>query len=415
VSYDIVLLNPASRAVNHYRPPLSLMMVADWYRHRGAKVKIIDIKLHQIVRDKEFFKNINNIVKFVEDMTLRELAHLQTKEIGISCYSPEFEEVKGLIGRIKMVKNVPILVGGIHPTLRPGDFRGLAVPIVGRRDVKTVAYDLVDMEYYSTANPYAIRGVYLRCAYIITSIGCPGQCTFCVAKTLRKHLGIERLQTPAELVKTIYELKKNYKIDGVYIIDDLFTTSSSYLLEFCMRMQDSRLLWGCNSKVNTLDEKKIKTMSEAGCIQIDFGVERGNNEALQRLCKGITIEQVREVFNLCRRYKVRSFANFLCNIPGETPRDWADIVGLLRGIRPEVVSVNVFRGYLGTELDDQEPSREVIQFARDTTKRFNSLWRGIHFHLSWRYIKRLLGSKRKRNYLKQLWQLLKEIANQKLS
>jgi radical SAM superfamily enzyme YgiQ (UPF0313 family) len=42
-------------------------------------------------------------------------------------------------------------------------------------------------------------------------------------------------------------------------------------------------------------------MSDAGCIQIDFGVERGSNQALLAVKKGINLEMIKNIFNLCHQ------------------------------------------------------------------------------------------------------------------
>ena len=56
-NYDIVLVSPPSRMINHFRPPLSLMYVGGYLQYRGMRVKIIDVPMKSIVRNKEFYKN----------------------------------------------------------------------------------------------------------------------------------------------------------------------------------------------------------------------------------------------------------------------------------------------------------------------------------------------------------------------
>ena len=74
------------------------------------------------------------------------------------------------------------------------------------------------------------------------------------------------------------------------------------------------LLWGCSSKVVTLNEDVIKAMSESGCVQIDFGVERGSDKAL-RLLKSQNVSIIKNIFGYCHTYGIRTFANMLTNLP----------------------------------------------------------------------------------------------------
>lgn len=415
MNYHVTLMAPASRCINHYRPPLSLMYVANWFTSKNMPVKIIDVPLKQIIRDSKFYQNIDTIIENTYQEMLRQLKETKTAIVGISCFSTEFEEVKRMIADIRQMKPIAkIMVGGIHPTLCPDDFKGIAdIVMQGRLDNGFPNYELVDMGYYTNANPYAIRGVFIKCGYVLSSIGCPYDCSFCVAKRLRGSFGHQSLKTPEELVKEIKGLKQKYQIDGFYIIDDLFTDNWKKVITFCTQIEDEKMLWGCNGRINTLNDETIWAMAKAGCVQIDFGIERGSDEALEKLNKRQTIKQVYEILNLCKKYGIRIFANMLVNIPGETRSDWVDIERLIKNTKPDIVSTNIFRGYYGVELPDQEPSREVISFAQYTVRKYNSIWRSFSFHLSWRYLVTFIRSKQKMNYIKQLHLLIKEVINQK--
>lgn len=403
--YDVILVSPPSRAINHYRPPLGLMYVAQWYKEQGKSVKIIDPKIKDVIRDKSFFANRDKLVREVEDGLVRELHNVEYDILGISCYSPEYEEVRNLINRVKKTK---IIVGGIHPTLKAEDFDGIAEVFKGKVDSRLPAYDCVDMSYYLTPNPYCIRGIFIRATYVLSSMGCPGHCSFCVASKLREHYGCGYIKTPKELKDEIAYLKKNWQIDGFYLIDDLFTYKRDFVQDFCDYIQPLFLAWGCSSRITTLCKETIRTMAKAGCRQIDFGVERGSNESLRRVKKGQRVEQIREVFAYCKESKIRTFANFIVNIPGETTKDLRDIKTLIRDIQPTITSINVFRGYLGTELKDQKPKESLERWATILTKRSNSIFKSLRLGY-WGF----LCSRNRGKYFRELLNLIKEIINQK--
>jgi radical SAM superfamily enzyme YgiQ (UPF0313 family) len=231
-------------------------------------------------------------------------------------------------------------------------------------------------------------------------------------------------------------------------VDDLFGIDKENLMEFCDRLEKEglKLLWGCSSKVSTLNEDIIKRMSKAGCIQIDFGVERGSNGALRLIKKGITVEKVIEVFDLCHKYGIRTFANMLVNLPEETEGDLTDILNLLDRLKPEVVFLNVFIAFPGTEIYEKSPNRlqrqdypllnkdlgyllthhrdkfrfashevELDEWAAQNYARYNSICRNAAFYLSPRYWKTLLRSERKLNYFKQAGVLFREFINQRFN
>ncbi len=310
-------------------------------------------------------------------------------------------------------------------------------------------YEGVDMGFYTTPSPYAIRGVFTKSFYILSSRGCPSSCTFCVSKKLRDFHGISsfvRLRTPESLFNEIKGLKDRYGIDSFYFIDDLFTLRKDYVYEFCnLKIKNKmNLIWACSSKVNTVDHDMLKIMRDAGCVQIDFGVERGSDKSLSDLKKGITINQIRKTFSDCASLGIRTFANLLVNIPGETLKDLEDIIDLVKDIKPNIVSFNIFTPYPGCEIFDScsdsihvqdypllmESADELIRempdkfrfavhsvpfdsWVRNAMRKYNRVLPNISIYVTKRYWDSIFHSRHKIEYLKQVNFLLREFVAQK--
>ena len=499
---DIVLISPPSRSFNHYRPPMALIYLAGHLQKHHLRVKIIDIVIKEVIRDKKFSDKLPQILETVETETLSQIRKKQPKIVGITCYTPEYMEVLRLAREIKKINpKIKIVVGGIHPTLYPHELleekntpidyevigegeetflelcqrllhhtqtsfekiKGLAFikkSIVIKTSLRPLnqnldlishpAYNLVDMNYYTQASPYAIRGCFLRSFYLLATRGCPSTCTFCVAKKLRLFNGggcYTRVRSAKSIISEIKLLRQKYHIDSFYFIDDLFTINKENVADFCQLLKKEKLnlLWGCSAKVSTLDENTLKLMSESGCVQIDFGVERGSNEALIAVKKGISVEMVQNIFDLCHRYHIRTFANFLVNLPGETKKDLRDIVSLAKKLKSEINSFNVFSPYPGTEIYDQMKYRftkdeygelfnastliesqphkyrfskhkiKILDWASHQNKKFNQIIPNLRFHLSAKYLITIFNSPQKLNYFSQSFNLFREILNQKLN
>jgi len=78
------------------------------------------------------------------------------------------------------------------------------------------------------------------------------------------------------------------------------------------------LLWACRSRIDSVDEELLKEMAAAGCGRIYYGIESGDQDMLDRVNKGITLEQVREAIRTTKKYGIRSLGFFLIGSPGET-------------------------------------------------------------------------------------------------
>lgn len=499
---DIVLISPPSRSFNHYRPPMALLYLAGHLQKHKLKVKIIDITIKEVIRNKNFSSELPKKLIAIEKDILSKVKKIHPKIVGITCYTPEYREVLNLAQKIKNIDpKIKIVVGGIHPTLYPNELleekntpidyevigegeetffelcqrllnlnktqyhkiNGIAYlknnsviktqlrPLNNNLDyISHPAYNLIDMGYYTEASPYAIRGCFLRSFYLLATRGCPSTCTFCVAKKLRSFNGggcYTRIRSAKSIFSEIKLLRQKYHIDSFYFIDDLFTINKNNVADFCRLLKKKKLnlLWGCSAKVSTLDENTIKLMSESGCIQIDFGVERGSNQALIAVQKGISVQMVQNIFDICHRYHVRTFANFLVNLPGETKKDLKDVINLAIKLKSEINSFNVFTPYPGTEIYDQmdykftkdeygelfnssslieiEPNKyrfskhkiNILKWAEIQNKRFNQILPNLRFHLSYKYLKTIINSPKKYNYLSQSVNLFREILNQKLN
>jgi len=498
---DITLISPVSRSFSHFHPPLALIYLAGYLRHCGLNPQIIDITQNHVVKDQRFYQNYQSAFRLLDQKLITKIRRSASPIFGISCYTSEYQEVLSLARRIKKIhRHATIVVGGIHPTLYPQELlleknspvdfevigegeetlcelvttlrqktnhfssiKGIAYidqktgdfiqtpprPINDNLDqISFPAYDLVDMEYYSHASPYAIRGCYLRSVHLLATRGCPSSCTFCVAKKLRQfHLGEKwtRSRSATSLVSEIEFLTQKYHLDSFYFADDLFTLDRQNVNDFCRLLIQKKLnlFWGCSSKVSTLNTDLIKIMAESGCVQIDFGVERGSDHALRQIQKGISVDLVAKIFRLCRQYRIRTFANFLVNLPGETKKDLHDICTLAKRLHSDVVSMNIFTLFPGTEIYDQFQNRfskkdyqdlsraadllqqypekyrfaahkiNLLAWVNRQNRKFNHFLPALSFHLRPKYLQKILTSPRLDDYLRQFINLLKEFINQK--
>lgn len=498
-TFEIALFSPPSRMANHYRPPVGLLYIGGYLTRKGYKVKIIDVPIGKQIKNRDFFRKMDSLLKTVENRMIEDYKKNMCDIVGISCYTPEYYEVVSLVKSIKQANpKAKIIIGGIHPTLYPDDFLdedcGVDFCVIGEGeatmhelcaslldgtgrpfgeipglafidkttgkkvftpqrqiaenldDISHPDYSLIDMNHYTNANPYAIRGCFLRCMYLLSTRGCPSQCTFCVAKKLRKFNGGGRTRSAVSLIKELKLLKGKYAVDSFYFIDDLFTIDRENVKTFCslLKKENLGLIWECSSKVSTLNRELLEIMADSGCVQIDFGVERGSDRALVELKKGITLSKVKEIFSACHELGIRTFANMMVNVPCETEDDLRDILSLLNELKSEIVSINIFTPYPGTEIYDnagrvfskdeyallsKSPGRlynelpQIFKFASHDidierwtsiyNKKYNKILPNLKFYVGKDFLRILLKSGKKINYLTQFRLLAQELINQK--
>ena len=190
-------------------------------------------------------------------------------------------------------------------------------------------------------------------SFLITSRGCPARCTFC---NTPDFWGTRmRFRSPAHMLEEMRWLRENLGSLSFNIRDDTFTVNKRRVVEFCERLVEARLdvRWGCQSRVNAIDEERLAWMRRAGCDYIQYGIESGSERLLQRLAKDITLDEIRAAAAATRRVGMGLSIYLISGIPGETARDHEETEALLREILPHDGIVAPLAVFPGTHLYEE--------------------------------------------------------------
>lgn len=395
-STDIILVNPPTR-IQTRNIPFSILSLAAYLDDRGKKSKILDIKYPDVSK-------LNP--QEIEDLMVKQLFSDCVPVIGFTCLTAEFDCVYGMAKRLREKGYKGILIaGGHHPTFCPNDFleegvfdyvvlgegevtlHELLSAIENKTEIEEIdglafnkngilhktkprlllenlsflsrsLYRFMDLNYYLEPRTDLIRHVLISGIGVQTTRGCPFNCTFCGNNSLwGANRGIHRIRSrPAkDVINDIIYLKNNFKIDGFALEDDMFTLNDQKVGEFCdlLKKENLGLVWGCQSHVNTFTEFMAEKMRDAGCIQVEFGVESGSQRVLKEMKKGSSIEQIKSAFKICKKYDLRTLANFLINTPTEDESDLKATFSLADEIKATKYAFGVTLPLLGTELYDK--------------------------------------------------------------
>lgn len=190
-------------------------------------------------------------------------------------------------------------------------------------------------------------------ASIFTSRGCPFQCIFCSQHTMygrkvRWH-SVDRVMQ--ELHRVMNDLGTNH----VIIMDETLTLNKPRLLEICQRILDDKLIftWEGWTHAGTVDEELLTAMKKAGLIRLSFGIESGNPEILKSLKKQVTLEQIRNAYQLVGKIGIETRGSAILGHPGETRKTAWDTIKFIRSIKEcQQIFLNIACPYPGTELYD---------------------------------------------------------------
>jgi len=383
--------------------PYHYLYLGAWLDKEKLTYQIIDERLDNFYLYK--IKNAINkkdAVDIVSDKIIKRLKKIKPKLVGFAVYTSDYTAIMKLAERIKQEIDTKIVVGNAHASIAPQDFIFPGSPVdyvvigegeltlaeliqkmksnesledvagmaflkdnaffltkrrnlLEKLDMPRPAYGSIDMRGYIQPTIYKIRYLLISCVDIYTGRGCPFRCEFCAANTVWKthgSLNFVRYRPIDNVIEEITYLKKTYGIDAFYVMDDTFTMRKDRVYEFCQKLKEANLglIWAAETRVNLIDDDLVRTMKDAGCIQLDFGVESGSQKCLDEMQKAITVEQVKAAFLLCKKHGIRTFANMLVNIPHETEADIEASDALLNEIRPTESGFSITTPFPGTAL-----------------------------------------------------------------
>ena len=154
---------------------------------------------------------------------------------------------------------------------------------------------------------------------IFTGRGCPARCNFCVyPQTLHGHK--YRLRTPENVIEEIKYIKNNFPdVKEIVFEDDTFTINKQRVIEICNLIISNKIKirWLCNARVN-LDYETMCIMKKAGCHLIIPGIESMNQQILNNIHKGTTIEQIERYISDAKRAGLMVHACYMVGNQGET-------------------------------------------------------------------------------------------------
>ena len=199
-------------------------------------------------------------------------------------------------------------------------------------------------------NMYRLFGrIYLP---IITSRGCPFQCTFCLASRMcGKRF---RARSPKNVVDELEWLRDVHGADAFDFYDDTFTFDRKRTRDICEEMKNRNvdLPWDCRTRVDQVSKEVLSKMKSANCELIHFGVESGSQKMLDAMKKGTTVEQNERAIMWAKEVGISVAISVVVGYPGETTDMLKQTLDFIRKTKPDLVYMCVAIPYPGTELYD---------------------------------------------------------------
>ena len=184
---------------------------------------------------------------------------------------------------------------------------------------------------------------------LYTSRGCvPGTCTFCSVNNGANKLNWQH-RSLGNVMGELWSIKRTLpKIRQVFLQDDTLPTPWAIKIADQIITEKLDLCWGCYSRADkTYDE--IMKLKESGCRTFHVGYEVPLQSELDRILKGITVEQMETFAAAIRKSGIWTSSSFVV-FPWLTNEQMEYMVQWIKKTRATRVNVAALQVYPGCPI-----------------------------------------------------------------
>ena len=395
----ILLLNPRVGGVYEvtkiYMPPLGLLYIGTVLKQAGHSVTIRDLLVDEEPPDYKAY-----------DL------------VGISCTTGQFNDALRYARRAHEAR-VPVVIGGAHPTFTVDEMLGTGViDYVVRGEGERTVTELAEFLQGSTngAPPENIKGLSWRdgstgeiinndsrpfiedinelpmpdrsllsmekykvcrlekthpATTLITSRGCPYDCSFCVATQMTGKKW--RYRSVEKVINEVEDIL-GFGFTGIFFVDDNLTASPKRVFALCDELERRGLdfRWWAMSRCDTIakNEDMVRRMAACGCGTIFLGLESPSDKVLKSYNKKSSADIGAQAVKTLKKHRIRIQGSFIVGSPIETEEDMFSTLKYAQRLNPKICQFSLLTPYPGTRIYHE--LREKI-----TTKDWNK-FDGMH-------------------------------------
>ncbi len=319
--------------------PLGVGYISSFLRKSGYKVEIINLWPNQTDE-----KSVKLLIEKSDP-----------KVLGISAMTDNFLNGVIIAQIAKQARpDITVVFGGPHATFTDMESmeRHSVIDLIARNEGEYTMLELMDYYVKGEKNLDDIKGITYRengcikrnpsrpfiknldelpfpdrpmdnlqstMVGIQTSRGCPGACIFCVASSMAGgYYRVRSAENVFQEIKYLYDLGAR----KFFFQDDTFTADIKRLHAILDLIVQNKLEieWSAESRVDIIDEDPeifIK-LARAGCTNLQFGVEAGSQDILNKLKKNIKVEQIFNTIESVVKAGIGAICTMLIGHPYDT-------------------------------------------------------------------------------------------------
>jgi anaerobic magnesium-protoporphyrin IX monomethyl ester cyclase len=369
---QVLLINPRADFLEEpaFVPPLGLLYLGAALEMAGHEPRVVDLNLPST-----------------------KISGRDPRLIGIGLTTALFPAARAVVAACRReYPGVPVVVGGPHLSVRPGDYEKLGADYSGSGDCEIKIVYLAGM----LARGFGVAGGFLpswadvdvdavpipsrhlvpmkkyRCtlegepaATLIGARGCPFSCGFCSRWEGSRRVRARHLSNVIEEIRQL----KDAGFNSFVFHDDEMNLHNDRLLELCRLLAPEKIHFKANVRADLLTAEQAEALAAAGCSWLCVGVESGNAGILKTANKGTTPEVNARARELCRRAGIKFKAFVIAGLPGESRATIADTRRWLVDNAVDDLTVTMFVPFPGSSIHDHRNGHDIrfeVDYERES-------------------------------------------------
>jgi len=238
------------------------------------------------------------------------------------------------------------------------------LPFIDRELTK---WQLYEKEYNLQGKPFF---------YIMSGRDCWwGKCKFCVWTTLFPSFRNRSVENVLDEIGMLIE-----KYDAKEIFDDSGTlTTGEWLKNLCNglieRGYNKKIKYSCNMRFGALKQEDFNLMKKAGFRLLKFGLESANQKTLDRLNKGIKLEDILNGCEMAKKAGLSVHLTMIVGYPWENKEDALRTFELAKELmqkgKADLLQATVLVPYPGTSLWKEAKENNWFLFDPSEYERYD--------------------------------------------
>ena len=194
---------------------------------------------------------------------------------------------------------------------------------------------------------------------IMTSWGCPFDCTFCSVTAMfgKKY----RFRSAESVVAEIKEKQP----ERIFFYDDNFAANRKRLKRLLQLMIDEGITvpWGAQVRTDVVrDPELLELMRASGADFVALGLESVNQDTLDSFDKAQTVGDIEQAIRILHDYGIRSHGMFVLGADHDTDKSVRDTVRFALKNKIDTVMLNILTPLPGTQqFNELEAEGRIIE------------------------------------------------------